>query len=160
MKWFLWLSILTVPLWGQMVIESDEARYDGSRIYLKGSVQIVSELGQVSADAATIDAIQEHGGWDTNYIMLEGHVKMMDGDHNQFALAHRVEIFPEDKVMVFEAAEGERVLFMDVARNMQLAAHKVRAQRGETDTVQGYGDVRCVFGNEELTRLKTHFSLE
>lgn len=144
----------------QTWIQSDEANYDGEVIHLSGHVHVVSEMGEIYADRAVVDTLRVEGEWQASHVTLTGHVKMNNGEKTQFALADHIEVFPQEKVMVLEAETGMRVLFIDTAKHMQLAAHKIRAERGEKDTVQGYGDVRFVFGTEELDRLKTQFSLE
>ena len=163
MRHLLFFALLcaTSLLHAQTTIESDEAHYDGEFIHLTGHVHVVSDMGMVEAQQARITTLkQDHDKWEATYILLTGAVKMTNAERSQFALADKVEIFPQEKTMVFESLGDERVLFIDIAKHMQLAAHKIRAERAQQDTVQGYGDVRFVFGSEELERLKAQFVWE
>jgi len=158
----LFLLLILLPLYvdAHTTMNADEAHYDGERMILKGHVHVVDTMGMIDAEEAQVTTVRHEDQWEATHVLLIGHVKMVNDEQTQFALADRVEIFPQEKVMVFEAHTGERVLFIDRVKNMQLAAHKVRAERGDKDLVQGYGDVRFVFGTEELEKLKTQFSWE
>ncbi len=149
-----------LALYGSTVkVESDEARYDGDRIYLEGRVHVENDMGTVDAQRATIDTLRDGDTWHPVKILLEGEVRMRDLEHQRFALADRVEIDPQQRVMEFQASPGGHVLFLDMNRHMQLAAQRIRAEQGEQEKVQGFGDVRCLFGEEELQRLNLHFGL-
>jgi lipopolysaccharide assembly outer membrane protein LptD (OstA) len=156
------LSILCAvsTLCAQTIVQSDEAAYCDDKVHLKGHVYVSSDMGKLNADEAFLHTQHQDETWQATHIILIGNVKMVDETKTQYALAHRVEIFPKERVMVFEAGVDDKVLFLDVGRQMQLAAHKIRACRSDTDSVQGYGDVRCVLGADELDRMRTLFSLE
>lgn len=88
-------------------------------------------------------------------ITLEGNVRMVNGEQTQFAMADHVEYFPNEKTMIFTS--DSRVYFYDKQKQIQLSAKKVRATRGEEDEIEGYGDVRFIFGQEEIEQLKRLF---
>lgn len=142
----------------EAIVKSDEAHYDGKQLILIGNVSVDSEMGYIKADKAVIDQIEKDKKITASKITLIGHVRMINGEKTQYALADHVEFFPNENVMIFES-EG-RVLFYDKVKQMQLSAKKVRAHRGIEDEVQGYGDVRFVFGTEELDRFKKQFKWE
>ncbi len=141
----------------ETIVQSDEALYNESQVVLIGNVSIESEMGYVESDKAIIDHCREGEKWEASHIKLTGHVRMTNGEKTQFAIAEQVDYFPDQKVMVFESNQKDRVLFYDTEKQMQLSAHKVRAERQEKDVVQGYGDVRFVFGAEELDKFKQQF---
>ena len=138
----------------EMVVKSDEACYDGHTLILDGNVSVDSQMGQITADKAVIDLEAQSA----SKITLTGHVNMINSQKTQYAIADHVEFFPDEKVMIFEA--DKRVLFYDREKKMQLSAKKIRAQRGEEDEVQGYGNVCFIFDTQELDKFKKQFKWE
>ncbi len=64
--------------------------------------------------------------------------------------------------MTILEGKNNRVLFYDQLKEVQLSAQTVRAQRDPTtkqERMQGVGDVRFVFGQEELAKIKTRFKI-
>ena len=159
--WVMGMALICMPVWSETTVTADEAHYDGTSVHLTGHVHVVSDMGTLLADTAIVD-METLGTqtWQATHVTLIGHVTMQNGERTQCALADHVDIFPQDKIMIFEASPGARVLFIDTVQHIQLSATKVKTERGTTDRIEGYGDVRCVLGTDEIERLKTQFSRE
>lgn len=148
--------------------------YHLSIAILKGPPQIYykDEMGELYADWAQIDYEEQNGKFQPKKVSLRGNVQMIgnsslnkdkDKPTLQYALADNVDYFPLEERMTLKGDEGRSVLFYDRLKEMQLSAHTVHASRNPIDgkeKVQGMGDVRFVFKQEELEKLKTRFKWE
>ena len=224
MKWL--FLFLCFPLFADAtIVRSDNARYDGEYIILKGHVHVEHEMGELFAERATLTKDEEkQSKFDFPWIRLEknvrfhlvqnrklfcstascdylekkafvegglhysdehgeiyaksgiidyvddeklrpvkvtliGDVQIVNGKKEQYALADKVEYFPDLELMVLTAEK--HVLFYDKERGMELAAKEVRAKRDDEgqESVQGMGDVRFTFGAGEFEKLQGKFGL-
>lgn len=115
--------------------------------------------GEMRADRAIMDFRDQEGEIEPTCITLLGNVQLIYAEENQYALAEQVTYFPDQHLMILEGKEN-RVLFFDKERNMQISAPEVRAVRNpetKKDSIQGMGDVRFLFAQEELSKLKERF---
>jgi lipopolysaccharide export system protein LptA len=149
----------------------DKSRLNCERVFLDhtkmsshftGSPQVsyLDERGEVWADEAFVDYIDAEGSIKPTKVRLVGNVKLVFLENGQYALADLVTYYPDQQLMTLEGVEGRRVLFFDKERNMQLSARQVRASRNpetKKDSIQGVGDVRFVFGQDELAKFKERF---
>lgn len=127
------------------------------------------EMGELFADWAQVDYVNKDGKFQPQKVSLRGNVQMVGSPkaHQdpgkpsvQYALADSVDYFPEEERMVLTSGEGRSVLFYDHSKEMQLSARTVHASRSPVDgkeSVQGIGDVRFIFKQEEFEKLKQRF---
>ncbi len=116
-------------------------------------------LGELFADDAIVNFEEEKNRVYPTKITLTGHIKMIRQIPSlQYALADSVEYFPKEETLIFK---GDKVLFFDKAKGLQLSANEVRAKRdGEKESVQGIGEVSFLFKEEELKKLQDQFQWE
>lgn len=117
------------------------------------------EHGEVFANSGIIDYVEDGKKLKPTKVTLVGDVKMVNEEKGQYALADTVEYFPDDEFMILKADPQKRVLFYDKKRSVELAAKEVHAKRDEEkrESVQGIGNVRFLFGAEELDKLQKNF---
>lgn len=164
---FPWIELtcavtLTLPDGNHLNCDHVFLDYTKMTSHFTGSPQIAyfDERGEVWADEAFIDYIEVEGSIKPTKVRLVDNVQLMYVENDQYALADLVTYYPDEQLMILEGKENMRVLFFDKQRNMQLSAHTVRALRNpETnkDSIKGVGDVRFVFRQEELSKLKEQF---
>lgn len=130
----------------------------------KPQVTYCDTLGEVYADRARIDYQEINGTLEATKVTLYDNVRLVNRGSvekptSQYALADIVYYFPPSQEMILEGKQN-RVLFFDMLRDIQLSARRVQAQRDpvtQKESVQGIGDVRFVFGPDELDKIKTRF---
>jgi len=135
-----------------------------SFFYGKPQVTYKGTLGEIYADRAQVDYQEIEGKLEATKVTLFDNVRLVNmGSEEkpafQYALADEVYYFPQEQVTVLESKQS-KVLFYDKLRDMQLSARTVRAHRDPVthkESVQGVGDVRFVFGPEELEKIKQRF---
>lgn len=119
-----------------------------------------NELGKIFADHVNIKYPDQ--------FILEGNVRILnrhpfyreDGSILQYALADRVEYAPETQEMIFTAKEDGRVLFFDKLNDVQISAPAIKMRRDITtnkNTIQGIGEVRFSFLEQEAEQIKKQF---
>lgn len=118
--------------------------------------------GELYATQATVEYREIEGHIRPAKMVLEGNVQMINAEALQYALADRVEYSFSDEVMVLTANPGKSVLFYDRQKEIQLSAARVQGRRNENgkESIQGSGDVRFLFKQDELTKLKERFHWE
>jgi len=123
---------------------------------LTGDPQVVytDTLGEIYADHAHIDYIKENGSLTATKITLLDNVRLINGSTS--ALADRVFYDPQEQLVILEG-DANRVLFYDAEKQMQLSAKTVHAKK---NSIQGFGDVRFIFGPDELEKIKTQFHIQ
>lgn len=154
------------------IIESPKNEFghvvDGRQVYFQ------DYLGEIYADRATLDYEQLEGSQTLapKKLTLEGHVHILNRSSVnpnesesflQYALADKVEFFPQDSEMLLTSADEGRVLFFDKVNNLQVSAPGIKIKRDmkmKKESIQGSGDVRFSFVDKELEKLKKHFSLD
>jgi len=129
-----------------------------------GKVFFHDEKSKVYAERAEVDYDEEKGEFKVAKITLFGDVELFSSNEEekteQYALADRVECFPKEEVIFLKADEGKRVLFFDKTREITISAEAVRASRREgKEIIEGLGDVRFIFKEEEFEKLKKRFAL-
>jgi lipopolysaccharide export system protein LptA len=141
--------------------------YTTMSAWIGGDPQVIysDALGrQVFADRAHIDYQEVNGTLEATRVTLYDNVRLVnlgsvEKPTSQYALADEVTYFPPEQRMVLEGRQN-RVLFYDTLRDVQLSARSVCAQKDrvtQKESVQGIGDVRFVFGPDELEKIKTRF---
>lgn len=121
--------------------------------------------GEIFADRAIVDfASDEKGRYIPKKVTLFGHIRMAEIIENsqRYALCDYIEFYPETNKMILEGREGNKVLFFDDKRKMQLAAQSVIAIKDATsgkESIRGIGDVKFLFAKEEFDKLKQNFTL-
>lgn len=171
---FPWIELscdvaLTLSNGGTMQCQNMSLDYTAMTCLLSGIPQVIykTEEKEVLADHAKIDYEEREGTLHPTKIILTDHVQLIshgsiETPSEQYALADAVIYFPDTQLMILEGQEN-RVLFFDKARGMQLSARCVHAKRDpatQKESIQGLGDVRFVFGPEELRKLKDRFQWE
>ncbi|MFZ0565505.1 MAG: hypothetical protein WAM28_04900 [Chlamydiales bacterium] len=126
-----------------------------------GNPQVSYEdpMGVIFANQSQIDYSESEGHYEVTKVTLIGNVRFINHEENQFALADQVVYLPQQQLLVMEG-EKNRVLFYDKNQDMQISAQTIHAKRdveSKKDRVKGIGEVRCIFGPDELQRLKAHF---
>ena len=107
------------------------------------------DLEKLTAESAVIS---KEADYDGAVLVLKGDVQL-ENEKGQYALADRVTCHPESEELVLEG-EQNRVLFFDKGRDMQLSAPVVHASQ---EVIRGVGNVRFIFAQDELTKLKERF---
>ncbi len=164
---FPWIELiqavtLTLPNGNHLNCDRVFLDYTKMTSHFTGSPQVAysDERGEVWADEAFVDYVETEGSIKPTKVRLVDNVKLVYSESNQYALADLVVYYPDEQLTVLEGKDGKRVLFFDRERDMQLSARQVRASRNpETgkDSVKGVGDVRFVFGQDELSKIKDRF---
>lgn len=120
--------------------------------------------GSLYSDRAFVAYHWIDGALKPGKIVLEGNVKMVNKPvqvmRHQFALADRVEIFPETQEALLSAADGRRVLVYDQVNDMQASATGIKLKRDQItkkESLQGIGDVRFNLIDPELEQLYKRF---
>jgi len=79
----------------------------------------------------------------------------------QYVLADRVEFTPLTKEMIFKSNSGKKVLFFDKVNDVRVSADSLKIIRDaatKKESIQGIGDVRFSFSDQEFERLQRKFS--
>lgn len=161
--------ILTLPN-GQMIkCEHVFFDYINKTSTFNGSPQVIfsDSNHEILADEAHIDYVEKDGSLKPQKIVLIKSVRMSNLGSNekpeeQYAIADKVTYFPDEELMILEGKEN-KVLFYDKKRDMQLSAKTVHATRNKEtkkEAIQGKGDVRFVFGHDELEKMRNRFRWE
>lgn len=129
-------------------------------------------LGEIYADHAVVDYQEIEGKVKIDRLTLEGNVRILNRSSVnpeeseaflQYALADVVEFYPNTNEMMMKASDNKRVLFYDKVNQLEISAPGVKIKRDmitKKESIQGIGDARFSLVDEELEKLKTHFSLE
>lgn len=135
-------------------------------------VQIDDVLGEMHADHVHFNYKWENQQLVPGKIVLEGQVRLINrfdghleesGSILHYALADRVEYFPEQRELILNGTDGQRVLFFDKVNNVQMSAPSLKVRHDPAtnkESIQGLGDVRFTFIEKELDQIKRHFPLE
>lgn len=131
-------------------------------------VHYCDDMGEIYANQAQISYAYINGEYKPvkitliDQVQLINHMKAQEKSQRQYALADRVEYFFDQEEMILQANEGKRVLFFDPVKDMQLAARLVKGHRNYqtgNQAIQGIGDVRLTFKQDELDKLKKSFNI-
>ena len=139
-------------------------------LVLEEEVVLIDPLmGHLEANHATFTYMNDGKSLTPVYGKLEGNVKLSIQKPEetspalaQYAIADILEIFPESNKMRLSSTEGRRVLFTDTLNKLQVSAPALTLQReadSQETVVQGEGDVRFTFLEQELKEMKKHFNL-
>lgn len=128
--------------------------------------------GMLYADHIRLDYDLIGNGVVPKKLTVSGNVKILnrsadgrgsDGRAIQYALADVVEYVPGEEQMVLYANEDRRVLFYDRINRVQVSAPAVNVRRDGTtgkEAVEGIGDVRFTFADEEMNAMHKNFDFE
>ncbi len=143
----------------KLLCDTASCDYIEKRAFVEGGLHYSDEHGEIYASRGVIDYVEEAGKLKPTQVTLMGDVQMVNLKRAHYALADRVEYFPDSELMILTASK--RVLFYDKERGMELSAKEVHAKRDEDkrESVQGIGDVRFLFGVGEFEKLQSKFGL-
>lgn len=155
----------------QTILESPT---DSSGNVLEGKqVYFQDALGEIYADKVVLD-YEYTGGHNVilRKVTLFGNVKILNrksedleetGTLMQYALADKVEFYPESREMTFSATGKKRVLFYDKGNNVKVSATALKIKREpgmKSESIQGVGDVRFSFVDKEFDQIRKQFNLD
>lgn len=133
-------------------------------------VKLKSTIGDLYADLVEIKYQMKNGQLVLEKMQLKGDVKLLKrtikkNSHSQketlhYALADSMEYHPVQSTILLSAKEGHRVLFYDQMNNVQMSAPSLKvSQKGSTEkqVIQGIGDVRFTFIENEMSQIKKIF---
>jgi len=165
----------TLTLLGGVEIENhqgnasaEKATLFPQKIILEDAVTFKDRLGEVHANRCVIDFEGEQQVM--RHIHLEGDIRILnclklnplDESSKQYALAERVDYYPETGEMLLYAADDARVLFYDQDEEFEVSAPALKIQRNKKPlkhAVFGLGDVRFHFADDEKEQLKKRFNV-
>lgn len=171
---FPWIELkqnvcLTLTEGGVLRCDSLFLDYTQMTSFFFGSPQVTytDSFGEIYADRAQVDYREVDGSLEATKVTLSDNVRLVnigtsEKPASQYALADVVYYFPQEQLAILEGKRTQ-VLFYDKLRDMQLSAQSVRAQRDpitKKETIQGVGDVRFIFGPEELEKIKQRFPIK
>ncbi len=156
---------------GPIVIDHEQ-----QEMILKGDenqqVYIEDLAGEMYADRISVNYAWQEKQLVPTKIVLEGHVRLMSrfdghlqesGSILHYALADQIDYLPQAQEMILKSTTGNRVLFFDKVNNVQMSSPSLKvcrdAQTGK-EIIQGLGDVRFTFMEQELKQLKQRFPFE
>lgn len=101
----------------------------------------------------------------TNIATLVGQVHLSSPNAQktaQYAMADRLDLFLKDRTMRLSAAPKKRVLLIDSLNDLQVSAPSLILQKDaeQAIAIQGEGDVRFHFLQQEFELMKNHFNLD
>lgn len=128
-------------------------------------------LGEIHADRAKVSYQAVDNQWVPSKLVLEGQVRIENWQSNNenekqilhYVLADSVEFRPDLKEMYLNSIDKRRVLFYDKVNNAQVSAPALTIKRNEVtkkEAIQGTGDVRFSFVDQEFEELRQRFSLK
>lgn len=144
----------------------DSPRDQNGKVLKDQQICFKDRFGIAYADKATIDYKHADQKIELEKIVLEGNVKLFNyhkkqGHENeafqQYALADIATYLPGTYEMKLSSQKEHRVLFFDDVNHLQISAPALKIQRDKTtqkDSVQGIGDVRFNFIENEFAQLK------
>lgn len=128
-------------------------------------------MGDIYADQVEFSYEATDQGLMPLTLAMQGNVKMFNrfdghiqesGSVLQYALADRVDYCLKNQEMTLASHLGHRVLFYDQVNNFKMSAPALkirRDQQSQKESIQGIGDVRFTFMEEEFKELKQRFRL-
>lgn len=133
-----------------------------SPIQNEKQVHLQDAYGEIFADQMTLHYQVQEGRTVPTKLFLEGHVKLQNLalGAKQYGLSEQAEFYFATHELVLK---GSPVLFLDQVNKVQASAPLLRIKRdlgSQKDIIQGTGNVRFVFAQEELNELKKRFSLD
>lgn len=147
------------------VLECDQVNLDyvARTLIFSGQKPILfhDTTRKLFADHAVVEFMENRGDFEVAKIKLQGNVYMMSlptTAQAQYAVADRVEYYPKEERALFFAEGEKRVLFCDKEKQLEISAQEVHAEKREKkDFIEGIGDVRFTFKEEEFDKLKEKF---
>jgi lipopolysaccharide export system protein LptA len=170
---FPWIELkqnVTLKLADGGILRCDSLSLDYTQMtsFFYGSPQVtyIDTFGEIYADKAQVDYREVEGTLEATKVTLFENVRLVnrgtsEKPASQYALADELCYFPQEKLTILTGKQS-RVLFYDQERALQLSARTVHAQRDpvtKKESVHGVGDVRFIFGPEELEKIKHRFQL-
>ncbi len=114
------------------------------------------------ANQAQMEYTDAEGRLRPSVLTLTGNIRLFSADENKprFAVGDRMSLSTTTRTLILTANPGKRVLYTDDTQGMKIAAQEVHITRDpETheERVQGVGNVKFSFTDEENTLLKKLF---
>lgn len=152
----------------QYFLECDKVLFDYVAQHLlftsENRIYFYENQRKVYAEKADVEYFENEKGVQISKITLTGNVEMhhvceeAGEKKEQYALADRVEYYPEKELIFLKADPEKRVLFFDKIHEITISSQTVKAQKKEgKESIEGIGDVRLVFKEDELEKLKKRF---
>lgn len=128
-------------------------------------------MGEISADQVQIVYEKGQQLMQPKKINLMGNVQLFNRFNGhvqesssvlQYALADQMEYFPNSQDMLLTGKNGNRVLFFDKINSLQMSAPGLKIHLDKSthkESVQGIGDVRFTFIEQEFNQLKARFRI-
>jgi lipopolysaccharide export system protein LptA len=173
---FPWVDLLegvSASFYGKYFLNCSQVHFDHltKKLHFTGKerVYFYDDIRKIYADRAEVDYEERGEDFEIKKILLTGNVEMYSfallqnqnvQKNDRYALADFVEYYPEEEVVLLKSDINKRVLFFDKSQSITISAPMVRAERREgREMIEGIGDVRFTFKEEELTKLKNRFEL-
>jgi len=169
----------TLTSYGKITIDQQNAKTtmespkdDLGKVVEGKQVYFQDYLGEIYADKVTLDYEHVDGSLKPLKVTLEGNVNLLNRSRVnreeteaflQYAIADIVEFYPKKHLMMLTSYPKNRVLFFDKVNSLQVSAPTVKIIRDplmKKESIQGIGDVRLNFIDQEFNKLKKHFSLD
>ena len=114
------------------------------------------------ANQALLEYTAQESHLKPTVLTVVGNVRLFSSDEKdrRFALADRLSLSTTTRTVILTADPGKKVLFIDEAQGMRIAAseiHITRDPKTEQEKVQGIGSVRFTFTDEEFSLFKKIF---
>ncbi|MDP1879591.1 MAG: hypothetical protein Q8K60_01465, partial [Parachlamydiaceae bacterium] len=134
-------------------------------------VYIDDELGELYADEVRVNYDWVNHELVPSKIELKGNVRLLnrfDGHVQEsasilhYAIADQIDYFPKTFEMLLRGNEKSQVLFFDKVNQIQMSASSLKISMNPTtrkEFIQGIGDVRFTFLDQELEQIKKRFHL-
>lgn len=166
----------TIVCHGQIYIDQEnKTTFLNSPTLSNGTVLQDSQVyfhdpfGKIHANTLTIYYRDVQGKILPEKVILEGNVKI-DSEFQeteeavkQYALADKAEYLVENKQLMLSSNAPSRVLFYDSIHQLQVSAPALYIRRDQVtqkESIQGVGDVRFQFVNDELAQMLEKFQLK
>jgi hypothetical protein len=150
----------------------DSPRDANGKVLENQQISFKDDMGEIFADKLTIDYTMIDDSPLPTKLFLEGHVQILGrkkvsnedvGAFLQYAISDEAEYCPQSKELKLSATGKKRVLFYDRVNSLQISATQLKVRRDQTtnkESVQGLGDVRFSFVQQELEQMKKQFQLD
>ncbi|MGA8164221.1 MAG: hypothetical protein WB791_04250 [Waddliaceae bacterium] len=136
-----------------------------SRVEEEKQVFFEDGRGKIFADDAVIDYAITEGKAVPRQLTLKGNVRVYhrEGPLLQYVLADVAVLSIPSQEVRFKALGNKRVLLFDRVNQLKISAPEIKVKRDELtkkESIQGIGEVRFCFVEEELNQLRKHFKID
>lgn len=135
-------------------------------------IHYLDQVGELYANQATLWYKEHEEQPQLNKLLLEGNVRMrntasLDPTDStpvlQYAWSDQALFLPQRRLLTLSSETAGRVLFYDKLRNLKMSAPGIQVRRDGSSgkkTVQGLGNVRFTFAQQETQKLKQLFQFD